>query len=115
MVYALRFLKFMTLGLFASGVIGCLWARCDDDCRRFAYALAGPGFAGTWLVGFGLAYATRQSLLSTWILGAMVSSFVALQVVLYAAGKPARRSFGLQASGIILFMASIVFMVWRPS
>ena len=88
-------------------------ARDIDDRRRFAYALAGPGFGACWLLGFGLAAATGQSFLSAWILGSLALSFFSLQVVLYAVGKDGRRTPLTAALILVPLIATVALMVFR--
>ena len=111
---ALRFVKVLAVATLFTGSIGSVLARALDDRRRFAYALAGPGFALTWAAGFALAGVTSTSLLSWWILGAMVLSLFSLQVVLFSVGKDGRRNAVTAALILAPLVATVALMVWRP-
>jgi hypothetical protein len=111
---ALRVVKVLAVAALFAGSIGAVLARDLADRRRFAYWLAGPGFGLAWATGFGLVAVTAVSLLSWWILGALVLSFFSLQVVLFAVGREGRRG-PVTASLILLpLVATVVLMVYRP-
>jgi hypothetical protein len=110
----LHFLKILAVVVLFAGTVGAFLARDLGDRRRFAFALAGPGFGATWACGFGLAAALEVPLLSTWILGAMVLSFVSLQVVLFAVGKEGRRTPLVASLAIASLVGSVALMVWKP-
>ncbi len=111
---ALHFVKVIAVALLFTGSIGAVLARDIDDRRRFAYAIAGPGFGLSWIVGFVLAGTVPFSLLSTWILGGLALSFFSLQVVLYAVGKEGRRT-PLTATLILApLVATAARMVFKP-
>jgi hypothetical protein len=114
MLLWLRFFKVLAVALLFTGSIGAIAASDIADRRRFAYAMAGPGFGLAWALGFGLAWLTSVSLLSWWILGALALSFVSLQGVLFVAGKDGRR--GPVAGAVILvpLVATVALMIWRP-
>lgn len=99
--------------LFA-GTIGSVLARDSADRRRFAYGLAGPGFGATWACGFGLAALKEVSLLSTFVLLAMVLSLASLQVVLYGVGKEGRRTPLVALLAIAPLVVTVALMVLKP-
>lgn len=110
----LHFVKILAVAVLFAGTVGAFLPRDLGDRRRFAFALAGPGFGATWACGFGLAAALEVPLLSTWILGAMVLSFVSLQVVLFAVGKEGRRTPLVATLAIAPLVGSVALMVWKP-
>jgi hypothetical protein len=110
----LKFVKLLAVAALFAGSIGAVLAEDLGDRRRFAYALAGPGFAVTLGTGFGLAWVTQVSLLSWWILGALGLSLVSLQGVLYAVGKDGRRGAGIAAFILLPLIATVALMVWKP-
>jgi hypothetical protein len=110
----LKFVKLLAVAALFSGTAGTFWARDLAERRRFAYALAGPGFGLTWACGFGLLAFEEVSFLSTWILGSMALSFVSLQVVLYSVGKDGRRTVGTALFALLPLVATVALMVWRP-
>jgi membrane protease YdiL (CAAX protease family) len=111
---ALHFAKLVAVALLFTGSIGAVFAKDYADRRRFAYALAGPGFGLSWILGFVLAGTVPFSLLSTWILCGLGLSFFSLQVVLYAVGKDGRRT-PLTATLILApLVATLALMVFKP-
>ena len=110
----LRFAKLLSVVTLFTGTVGALLPRDLGDRRRFAYALAGPGFGATWACGFGLEAYEDQPLLSIWILGGMALSMFSLQVVLFAVGKEGRRGPGTAALALLPLVATLALMVWRP-
>lgn len=114
MYLALHLGKVLAVALLFTGSVGAVFARDLADRRRFAYALAGPGFGLSWILGFVLAGTVPFSLLSPWILGGLALSFFSLQVVLYAVGKDGRRT-PLTATLILApLVATIALMVYKP-
>ena len=89
-------------------------ARDLGDRRRFAYAVAGPGFGVTWACGFGLAAFEEISLTAAWILGAMALSMTSLQLVLYSVGKEGRRTPLVAGMALAPLVATVALMVWKP-
>jgi hypothetical protein len=110
----LRFAKVLAVATLFTGTVGAFLARDLRDRRLFAYGLAGPGFGMAWAFGFGLAAAMEISLLSSWILGALVLSFFSLQVVLFAVGKEGRRSPIVASLAIAPLVATVGLMIWKP-
>lgn len=114
MLLVLKFLKVLSVAALFTGTIGALLPVALEDRRRFAYALAGPGFGVTWACGFGLAAYEEIQLVSSWILGAMALSAFSLQVVLYAVGKDGRRTVGTAVAALLPLVATVALMIWRP-
>jgi hypothetical protein len=110
----LKIAKLLGVAALFAGTVGSVLARDLADRRRFAYALAGPGFGVTWACGFGLAALEEISLLSSFILLAMGLSLASLQVVLYGVGKPGRRSGVVALLAIAPLVATVALMVLRP-
>jgi hypothetical protein len=113
-ILLLRFAKVLAVATLLAGTLGAFIARDLRDRRLFAYALAGPGFGAAWACGFCLAGAMEISLLSSWILGAMVLSFFSLQVVLFAVGKEGRRNLTVGSFALAPLVATVALMVWKP-
>jgi hypothetical protein len=111
---ALLVCKLLGVATLFAGTLGSFVARDLADRRRFAYALAGPGFGVTWACGFGLAALEERSLLSTFILLAMVLSLASLQVVLYSVGKEGRRSALVALLAIAPLVITVALMVTKP-
>ncbi len=114
MLPLLLFLKLLSVGALFAGSVGAIVARDLSDRRRFAYALAGPGFGAAWACGFGLTALTSQSLLSTWAIGSMALSLLSLQAVLWSVGKEGRRGAGAAAFVVLPLAGTVALMVWRP-
>ena len=115
LLLAIKALKMLAvLALFAGTVIaiapGPLARR-----RVAAFAVAGPAFGLTWALGLVLTGVAQYSYLSPWILGALLSSFVALQVVLWAAGREGRDGWGALSLALGLHVATVALMVFRPA
>ena len=104
----IKFAKLLAVMLYLAGSVGTAAARAHDDRQRFAYALAGPGFGLTWLLGFVLAGVMGVSYSASWILGALGLSFVSLQATLYVAGQDGRRT----AASAAMILAPLVVCVW---
>jgi hypothetical protein len=111
---ALLICKLLGVVTLFAGTIGSVVARDLADRRRFAYVLAGPGFGVSWACGFGLAALEERSLLSTFILLAMVLSLTSLQVVLYSVGKEGRRSAVVALLAIAPLAVTVGLMVVKP-
>jgi hypothetical protein len=111
---ALRFLKVLAVAMLFAGTLGAFVAKDLGDRRRFAYAIAGPGFGLTWAVGFALAFLTQVSFLSVWILGSIALSMMAIQFVLFSVGKEGRRKPIFAVLALAPLVASVALMIWRP-
>ena len=110
----LRLLKVLSVATLFTGTVGAVFARDLADRRRFAYAVAGPGFGLTWACGFGLAAMMEITIASLWIVGAIVLSLFSLQVVLYAVGKEGRRTPVVAVLAIAPLVATAALMVFKP-
>jgi hypothetical protein len=110
----LLFVKLLGVGALFAGSVGAVLVRDLGDRRRFAYALAGPGFGLTWASGFGLTSLMSQSLLSTWAIGSMALSLLSINAVLWSVGKDGRRGAGAAAFVLVPLVATVALMVWRP-
>lgn len=110
----LRLAKLLAVMLYASGTIGAALPLGLRERRWFAYRLAGPGFGLTWFLGLVWATVVEVSLVSRFILGAMVCSFVSLQAVLYLAGAEGRGGVKSRTLAIVPLVLCFVFMVLRP-
>lgn len=76
----LRLLKFLSVALFAGGVLLSTGARARADRLDAAWTLAPLGFLGAWLSGYGMMKATGVSMGAGWISGSMLASIAALQL-----------------------------------
>jgi hypothetical protein len=108
------FLKLLGVGALFAGSVGAVLPHDIADRRRFAYAVAGPGFGVSWGCGFGLAGLTSQSLLSTWAIGSMALSLFSIQAVLWSVGKEGRRGPGAWVAILAPLVGTLALMVWRP-
>lgn len=114
MIFAYRLLKLVAVAAALGGALAVGVVERHDEARRVGLRVALPGLCAAWIAGFLLAYETGASLLSTWILSALATSFVALHALLFALGRPERRRAGsLVALGLLL--ATLALMVWRPA
>jgi hypothetical protein len=111
---ALHFAKLIAVALLFTGSVGAILAQDIADRRRFAYALAGPGFGLSWILGFVLSGTVPFSLLSPWILGGLALSFFQLQVVLYAVGKDGRRNAVTATLVLAPLVGTMALMVFKP-
>jgi hypothetical protein len=111
---ALRAAKVLAVATFFSGVIGAVFARALEERRRFAFYIAGPGFGATWALGFTLAWVVGHSIASLWIVGAMVLSLFALQVVLFSVGREGRRGPVTALLAIGALVACVALMLFKP-
>jgi len=110
----LRLLKLVAVALYATGTLGGVAARELPERRRLALLFAGPGMLASWLLGFVVAGIEGVSYLSSFILWALLASFVSLNALLYSVGREGRRgpvSIGLALGG---FFATLALMVLRP-
>ncbi len=109
----LKIAKVLSVAMLFAGTLGAFVAHDLEDRRRFAYAIAGPGFALTWVCGFCLAYVQQVSLLAWWIGVAIVLSLFSLQVVLFSVGIEGRRRPGVAAMAIVPLIGCVAAMVLR--
>ncbi len=114
-VLYIRLLKLLAVAVYVTGALGVTIASEKKTQRRFAFALAGPGFGLTWLVGFFLIALRHERVMATWVMGSMAASLVTINVVIYlAAGSEDRRgalSIGLIA---VTLLSTFALMVFRP-
>lgn len=110
----LRLIKQLAVAALVAGTVGAFLPRALEDRQRAAYVLAGPGFGLSWVCGFLMVFAQQRSLLSGWLLGAMVVSVFSLNVVLWGVGKEGRRGPIAAALGIGSLAVTIALMVLRP-
>ncbi len=101
------------IGLFV-GTAGVFMTRDYDTQQRAAFALAGPCFGVTWLLGFVLAWARNISALTPWIVSVMVLSIVSMNAVLYVAGRPGRANRTTATVALLPLVVCVVLMIYRP-
>ncbi|MEM6956978.1 MAG: hypothetical protein AAF411_28805 [Myxococcota bacterium] len=112
----LRFFKLLGAFVFFAGTLAAIMPGLPFAMRRrFTFAVAAPGFGLSWALGFVLVSTQRHSVLSAWILGALVSSMVSLQALLYLAGKEERRGPVARPLAVLGLLITLVLMVWRPT
>lgn len=114
MLLAYRFLKVVAVAAALGGTFGVMTATTQGDARRIGLRVALPGLCAAWVLGFLLAYETGVSFLSTWLLAAMATSFVALHAILFAIGRNERRRSG-SVVAVALLVTTVGLMVWRPA
>lgn len=114
MLLAYRFLKVLAVAAAVGGTFGVMTASDQADARRIGLRVALPGLCAAWVLGFLLAYETSVSFLSTWVLCAMATSFFALHGILFAIGRAERRRAGSSVA-VVLLVATVALMVWRPA
>ncbi len=110
----LRFLKILAVAALFTGSIGAVVARDIDDRRRFAYALAGPGFGACFVLGFILSWSLSLPVVTTWVLSAIALSFFSIQVVLFSVGKEGRRTWITATLILVPLVATVALMIWKP-
>ncbi len=110
----LRFLKILAVAALFTGSIGAVVARDLGDRRRFAYALAGPGFGACFVLGFILSWSMSLPVVTTWVLSAIALSFFSLQVVLFSVGKEGRRNAVTALLIVVPLVATVALMIWKP-
>ena len=109
----LKVLKVLGVAALFTGSIGAVLPRALDDRRRFAYFVAGPGFAVTWIAGFFLAMIQQLQLISWWILTAMLLSLFSIQLVLFSVGVEGRRNGTVAALIVLPLVGCVTAMVLR--
>lgn len=114
-LHLLKFTKFTGIGMLFAGSLGAVLASTYADRRRFAYALAGPGFWLTWLSGVLILVATNGSPLTLWVIGSMVLSVVSLNALLYLVGREERSRSRVAALLVVLpLVACVALMTFKP-
>ena len=96
-----KFAKISAACIYSSGSLGTVFAKSYEDRKRFAYLLAGPGFALSWAFGILLTWQSGVELLSLWILGTAALSLLSLNGALYIAGAEGRRT---KVSGAVVLV-----------
>ncbi|MFO0664758.1 MAG: hypothetical protein U0174_12455 [Polyangiaceae bacterium] len=108
-----KFAKVCAASLYVTGSVGAVFAKSYDDRKRFAYFLAGPGFALSWAFGILLTWQSGVELLSLWILGTAACSLLSLNGVLYIAGAEPRRTKGSGLFVLVPLVLCLFFMVTK--
>lgn len=114
MLLVLKFLKLLSVFAMFAGALGAFLPTVHADRRLAALAVFAPGFGATWTMGFLLAQMVGVSLLSTWVIGAMVLSMASMLLVLFGVARDGRRSVGLAVAALAPLVATVALMVWRP-
>lgn len=109
-----RFLKFIAVAAFFAGIVGTFSATDRETRRRWADRHAAPGFVLTWILGTVLATTRGDSLVSSWIVGAVITSSIAIWATLAQAHLVVDKSRALSMTGSLGFVATLALMVFRP-
>ncbi len=107
-----RLLKFLSLALFAGGILLATHARLQPERLHAAWRIAPLGFFGSWIAGYGLLKATGVSMGAGWVSASMLASILALHM----AQLSARRIEQANWPGVVAWAAlgfSIGAMVGR--
>ena len=113
MYLALKFAKLVAVALLLGAAVGALVVDGLEQRRKLVYRIAGPALAATWSAGFGLAWVTQVSIASWWVLAAMVLSLLAVQALLYVAGRDGRRNVWSALLVVAPLVGCIAIMVYR--
>ncbi len=73
-----RFVKFVSVALLASGVLGSVFGSTPATRRRAGQVLATLGLFGVWLAGYALAKKTGVSIGEPWISRSLLAGLLAL-------------------------------------
>jgi hypothetical protein len=114
LLLGLRFAKLCFAALFVSGVLGTIVTDDVAARKRAAYLLAGPGFGGSWALGFVLTPVTGASYLAPFVLLGMLTSMTALHVALFRAGKAGRGGRTSAWVGALALLTTFALMTFRP-
>jgi hypothetical protein len=114
LLVALRLLKLLSAMTLAAGTVGAFLPEALSDRQRAVYFIAGPGWGLSMALGFVLTWMRGVSLLSGWVLAAMVIAIVQIQVLLFAVGTDGRRRAGPASLALGLLIAIVVLMVYQP-
>ena len=109
-----RFLKFIAVAAFFAGIVGTFSATYRETRRRWADRHAAPGFVLTWILGTVLATTRGDSLVSRWIVGAVIASSIAIWATLAQAHLVSDKSRALSMAGSLGFVVALALMVFRP-
>jgi len=112
---ALRLLKLLAAMALAAGSVGAFLPEALADRQRAVYFVAGPGWGLSVALGFVLTWMRGVSLLSMWVLAALVLAIVQIQVLLFAVGIDGRRRAGPASLALGLLIAIVALMVYQPS
>ena len=82
-----RLLKFLSLALFAGGVVVATHARRRPERVHAAWRIAPLGFFGSWIAGYGMLKATGVSMGAGWVSASMLASIVALHLAQLSARR----------------------------
>jgi hypothetical protein len=113
-ITALRLVKHLAAMALMAGVVGAFLPRALEDRRRAAYWVAGPAWGVAVAVGFLLTSVRGTSLLSGWVLAALVLAIVDIQIVLFAVGKDGRNTPTTAALAIGTLVAITALMIYQP-
>lgn len=113
-VLSLRLAKLLVVSTFFAGIVGTFSAPELAQRRRWADRHAAPGFVLTWALGVGLASVRGDSLVSRWIVGAVILSTLAIWATLAQAHLRRERSRPLSAVASLGFTGALALMVFRP-
>jgi hypothetical protein len=114
MLLVLKFLKLLAVFATFAGAVGAFVPTTHADRRISALALFAPGLGATWTLGFLLAQMVGVSLLSGWVIGALVLSMASMLLVLFGVARDGRRSLGLALLALAPLVGTVALMVWRP-
>jgi hypothetical protein len=109
-----RLLKFTSVLAYAAGVGVGLWGESMPLRKRAVHLFASPALVVIWLSGYVLTLQTRVTIAECWILGGFVCS-LASHVLLTQAARREAPSRGLTVATLGVFVASLSFMVMRPT
>ena len=84
---AFRLLKFLSLALFAGGLVLATHARRQPERVHAAWRIAPLGFFGSWIAGYGMLKATGVSMGAGWVSASMLASIVALHMAQLSARR----------------------------
>src|SRR4051812_37817800 len=110
----LHLLKFVGVLLFGGGMVASFVVTSAADRRRAVHGVASPGLAITWLAGYLLTLQLGISLGELWVLGGLLSSFVA-QLALLASVAQEAPGLGPRLRAAVPLFVVLVLMVFRPT
>lgn len=111
---ALRLLKLLSAMALAAGTVGAFLPEALADRQRAVYFIAGPSWGLSMALGFVLTYLRGLSLLSAWVLIALVLAIVQIQVLLFSVGTDGRRRALPASLALGLLVAIVGLMVYQP-
>lgn len=110
----LKFFKVTAASLFVGAACVSFLLESFRERQRIVYRVCAPAFAATWILGFLLLHAGGIPALQTWIVLGLFCSFVALQILLYAAGKDGRNGTLPRALAAFFILCTLFVMAKRP-